>query len=434
MLGLIFTYVMTYGGALVGLFRPYWGLMVYMTFAILKPESMWRWSVEPGNYSRTVAIGLIIGWLFARLGDWRMGQAQPIVMMLLAYWAWMAISSLQAVSHDLAMSALDVHSRILVPCVIGVTLIRTVRDLRILAWVLVVSQGYVAYFLNDSYFANKGGFIRRFREDGFGGVDNNCVGIAMVAGAGCMVMLALYEKRWWRKLLLAGLAVLTAHVVLLGMSRGGMLGLIATGVVGFVIIPRKPSYYLGLALVVGVMLYLAGPQVRERFATVEQGANADESAHSRTLLWRDCADTCMNHPFLGVGPDNWWVVAHTYGHTEGKSSHTLWLKVAAELGVPGIFFLAAFYGLCVWRLLPYTRESTPVPDPFIRTAARMVVAGLVGFAVAAQFVGVDRLELPYFINVLGIGVLKVCSQPVDQQIDMEDGAPPEIDETVEERT
>ncbi len=40
MKGLIFTYVLTYGGALVSLFRPYYGFLVYVCFGLLKPEAL----------------------------------------------------------------------------------------------------------------------------------------------------------------------------------------------------------------------------------------------------------------------------------------------------------------------------------------------------------------------------------------------------------
>ena len=63
MKGLIFTYAMTYGGALVALFNPFYGLLVYVCFAIIRPDYMWYWSIPQGNYSRTVALGLLAGWV-----------------------------------------------------------------------------------------------------------------------------------------------------------------------------------------------------------------------------------------------------------------------------------------------------------------------------------------------------------------------------------
>jgi len=41
MKGLIFTYCLTYGGALVSFLDPFTGLLVYICFAILKPDYLW---------------------------------------------------------------------------------------------------------------------------------------------------------------------------------------------------------------------------------------------------------------------------------------------------------------------------------------------------------------------------------------------------------
>jgi hypothetical protein len=47
----------------------------------------------------------------------------------------------------------------------------------------------------------------------------------------------------------------------------------------------------------------------------------------------------------------------------------------------------------------------------MRHLARMVIASLVGFIVSAQFVTVEGVELPYYITMIGGGVLKLASSP-----------------------
>ncbi len=125
----------------------------------------------------------------------------------------------------------------------------------------------------------------------------------------------------------------------------------------------------------------------------------------------------MRRPW-GIGPEHWKVIAQQYGHTPGKAAHTLWLKVGAELGVSGLGFLILFYGLCVFRLWPLARKPIANDVLWLSDEARMVIASLAGFVVAAQFVAIDRLEIPYYIALLGVGVLKLCStysvaEPVD---------------------
>jgi O-antigen ligase len=88
-------------------------------------------------------------------------------------------------------------------------------------------------------------------------------------------------------------------------------------------------------------------------------------------------------------------------------AHTTWLQLGAELGVQGLACIMLFYGLCFVRLWGVTREKTPVPDPWMRHLARMVIASLVGFVVSAQFVSVEGIELPYYVVLIGGGVLKL---------------------------
>jgi O-antigen ligase len=114
---------------------------------------------------------------------------------------------------------------------------------------------------------------------------------------------------------------------------------------------------------------------------------------------------------FGIGVRHFPLTAHLYGYAPFKEAHTLWLQVGAETGIIGLFFLTQFYGICVMRLWPLTRESHPVADPWLRDSARMVIASLIGFAVSAQFVSLVGLEAPYYVALLGAGALKLSSLP-----------------------
>jgi O-antigen ligase len=277
--------------------------------------------------------------------------------------------------------------------------------LKQLAWVILLSQGYVALELNQDYYA--GGT----RIDSFASMDNNSTAIAMVTCVGLAFFLGLHARPWWQKALAFLAAALMGHTVLFSMSRGGMLALLITGLVSFVLLPRKTwSHYLALGGAALLGVRLAGPEVRERFfSTFVNSAQRDASAQSRLDLWRDCWDAMLNRPVFGLGPAHWPLVAKEYGWPAGKEAHSLWMQTGAELGFPGVGFLILFYGLCIWRLWPLTREQTPVADPWMRYLARMVIASIVGFAVSAQFVSLALLEQPFYIALLGMGVLKLHS-------------------------
>jgi O-antigen ligase len=333
-----------------------------------------------------------------------------VVFALLGFWSWGMVSAAAAPNQMVAWVFVEELTKIMLPFLVGITTINSVRQLKQLAWVILLSQGYVAYELNMSYL---GGF-NRVVEIGFGGMDNNCVAIAMNSCIGLAFFLGVYAERWWQKAVALGMALLMAHVILFSFSRGGMLGLIITGAIAFFLIPKRPVHFAVLVVAVLVMVRLAGPEVRERFikrfiSSFADKESRDASAESRMELWSNCLDCTARHPVLGLGPRHFPLVAPQYGWTPGKEAHTTWLQVAAELGLPGLFFLALFYSLCVARLVPVMRPFSEVPDPWLRYLACMVVASIVGFAVSAQFVTLSGLEHPYYVTLVGAGVLKLSS-------------------------
>ncbi|MCI0743379.1 MAG: O-antigen ligase family protein [Gemmataceae bacterium] len=406
--GLIVTYLLTYGGAFVSLFNPFIGLLVYVCFAIIRPESLWHWSVPPGNYSRIVAIALLLGWAIHGFGQWRFGKARVIVWSLIGFWLWAALSATQAPNADRSWAFLEQLAKIVLPFLVGITLINSVAQLKQLAWVIVLSLGYVALDLNLSYYDG----FNRLQLDGFGGMDNNSMAIALVTGVGLAFFLGLNAPKHWQMGLAFLAAGLMAHAVLFSFSRGGMLALALSAGMAVFLIRLQFRHFAVLAVAVLLGLRLAGPEVQERFLSVfVNQEQRDESAQSRVELWKDCLDATAKRPMLGLGPAHWPLVAAEYGWPPGKEAHTLWLQIAAELGIPGVTFLLAFYLMTMRRLWPIARGRLPLADPWLQQAASMVIAGLFGFMIAAQFVSLVGLELPYYATLLGAGVLRVVSLP-----------------------
>jgi O-antigen ligase len=277
--------------------------------------------------------------------------------------------------------------------------------LKQLAWVILLSQGFLALQFNLWYL---GGY-NILRLEGFGGMDNNCNAIALVTCLGLAFFLALESPKWWQKAVAMSAAALMAHAIMFSFSRGGMLALMITGLVTFLIIPKRPIHYLGFAVAALFVIRFAGPQVMERFQTTFASAEKrDASADSRVELWKACLDSIRKRPW-GVGPANWGEVVTEYGFVKGKLAHSLWLQLAAELGVLGVLLLVLFYGGCMWRLWPLARNRSTIRDPWFGHLARMVIASLIGFVVAAQFVSLDLLEQPYYITLIGAGLLKISS-------------------------
>ncbi len=404
--GLLFTYLLTYGGAVASLFNPFYGLLIYFSFSVLKPESLWHWSVPRGNYSRIIGIALLLGWALNGFGNWDLRRSRPIVYLLLGYFAWMAVSAANAeISPSIAWTEVESLAKIVLPFLAGLTLIDSVQKLKTTAWVLMLSQAYVAYDMNQAYY---GGFNRAL-EVGFGGMDSNSVSIAMVCGAGLAFFLGMGEKVFWRRALCFLCAALMVHVPMFAESRGGQLAIIITGVVSFLLIPKRPKDYGIFALAVVAGLIMAGPSVRAEFSTIFlDEEERDASATSRVELWKDCWEVMQNNPITGVGPAHWQLIAHEFGWTRNKSAHSVWFETGADLGFPGVGLLMTFFAVTIWTQWKLLKRP-PLAEPWFADAGRMTIAALVGYCIAASFVSLEGLELPYYVALIGASSLRLSS-------------------------
>jgi O-antigen ligase len=406
MKGLFFTYAVTFGSAALAPFYPYYAFLAYVAFANLKPEFLWPWSVPQGNYSRIVAVAFLFGWLLNGAGSSRLRPVLPIVAALVCYWAWLFLEATISPAQAEAWYAFEVLSKVFLPLIAGLTLLNSLERLKQLAWVLVLAHGMLAIQFNQQYYT--------YGIDSdtwmFAGLDNNSIAITMVTAVGLAFFLALASSVWWQRLTAFVLAALMAHVVLFSMSRGGMLAMCVSGGTAFLLMPKRILSYVALAVALVLVVSLAGDGVRKEFlSSFKPKEERDASAESRFQLTRDAFDRMLKEPLLGCGMENWGNIAPEYGWPRGKRAHNTWAEIGATLGVPGLAFLLAFYGLCAWPMFRISIARSPHIDPWCTWMARGVVAALAGFFASAWFVTVDRIELPYYIVLLGAGMLKVLA-------------------------
>jgi O-antigen ligase len=404
MKGLIFTYVLTYGGALISLFNPFYGLLIYICFAILKPPALWPWSVPVGNYSRIIGIAFLIGWAVNGFGDGRLGKTKPIVFAMLGYFLWIVLSTLFSPHPELGFPIIEYMAKTILPFVAGVTLIRTWEQLKQLLWVIVGSCAYLSYEANLIYLSGRD----TSRGQLLIGLDNNSISILIATSFGLAIVMALEETVAWRRYLCFGIAAAMAHVPMFSMSRGGMLGILVSSIVAAIMVPKNARTWGFILAAIFVGSILAGPSVIDEFATsFKEESELDESARGRIDLWRDCTDAMLKHPWFGLGVAHWPLVAESYGWTKGKAAHSTWFQTGAELGVPGLLFLLAFYALTLLAMFRIARNKGPGDDPLPAMLARMVIASLAGFIASASFVTVDGYELPYYVGLIGACTIKL---------------------------
>jgi len=406
--GWLFTNLATAVGVCYGWLNPFFGLMVYTAFAILRPPFLWFWSWPGGDaprYSFYIALSTLVGWTIKGFGD--RGSLKyirlPMVGLVMYLFAGIVAWRLMAVDGVRAWAALNVQIKIGLMAFVTLSLVRTGKQIQTFAWILLLTLGYLAFEFNNQYLFDS---WNRIYWRGFGGVDNNGVAMIMVMGVPLAFFLGINAKTMFRKALCFFTVACMVHVILFSFSRGGQLGLCIVGLTLFVIalfkLPRK-GWTLLLAIVfVWLGMYLAGDEVRERFWTIfADQAERDKSAASRFDTWSAAWRCIKDHP-MGVGPRNFNAVSHQYGLPVNKSVHNLMLQTGADYGVLGMLGLFLFYGVTIVKTFVMASHPTAVEMGWPRYFGHMVCISLTGFMVCSMFIGMESVETGFLIALLGL--------------------------------
>ena len=406
MKGLILTYLITGLGSIAALRYPLIGLQVYVGLAVLRPQFIFGFAGDLSDLSLVVGSATLIGWALRGFGSWRLGRARPVIVFFLSYVLWFLVSASQALEPAVSVPFILELFKLALPFFVGVTLMEGQDDWRRMLWVIVLAQGYVGLEQNINY------LVKGYNSAalGFGGMDNNCFAASLVTVLGPALALMISSTRWYSRVLACAAAAFILHTTFLTFSRGAMIGLIALAVTAFVIMPKRPTYIAALLLTGLIAARFVGPELLNRYKSAFAAPDErDASSESRLELWMSCLEVIELYPVLGVGPANWKIIASRYGWPEGKSAHSIWMETGAELGVPGALFLMLFFLSAAVRLWPMAKARPTEENQYQVILASGVILSIVAFSVTGQFVSVPALEVPYYIVMLGVVMLKTSA-------------------------
>lgn len=196
----------------------------------------------------------------------------------------------------------------------------------------------------------------------------------------CLALAITPVNRWVRRLAIAA-GVLGTIALVLTQSRGGW---IAFGLAGVLLMGYAAASHRALfrklipivALGACLMLPFVG-LIAERLTVDDNG-----SAESRLPLMALATTISLDHPLLGVGPNNFVPTMLRYATVEYtgvwlRVVHNKFLLTFSELGILGLSLFLAALGATVWRGFRIGRMKHVILSP----VAAALSAGLVGHMV-----------------------------------------------------
>lgn len=163
---------------------------------------------------------------------------------------------------------------------------------------------------------------------------------AFYFGISGFLALSLYFQEKKKYFLVAALVLLFAD--LLTFSRGAYFGLLAGTMTflyfGWKVFSVSARKWIVVSLIAGVLLALSlGQPVFSRF--VSSFAQEDASSTERIVLWQEAFENIKERPLFGTGLGNYILaVRPVESYRTPYYAHNLYLDIATELGLVGLFF------------------------------------------------------------------------------------------------
>lgn len=424
----IFILAITLLGSVAAIAVPFWGVMLYYTFATLRPQYIWGWSLTSAptiRWSLTAGLIAMIATLVNLPTVIRTFRPNRVIVMVLAYVSLMLLSLLTAFDTNRAMFWAVEYGKVFMMAVIATLVIQRFWQVRAVAVMIVISLGYIAYQINFLYFVE--GRLDVY-HNGYGGLDNNGAGMMLIIGLPFAYFLAMSPMGGWgtmRRIFGCVVGLIIMHAVMMTFSRGAMLA----GVVGLVWLmihhrPRIQSAALSALLLVAITV-MAGDQIRDRFTSISDYSE-DASANARFNSWDAAISIALDHPLLGTGIRNSNLFSQNYGSDlAGRTIHNQYLQIAADSGIPAMIVYVlivafALLGLGAARKRCFKAiddiEEGPEPEgphsrqdllDRARDAGLLCISlqtSVLMFAFSALFLSVELVELPWLLIVLA-GIL-----------------------------
>jgi probable O-glycosylation ligase (exosortase A-associated) len=400
-------------------YSPFCGVAIYYTFATLRPQFIWQWSLPQDiQWSRFVALATTVAMVASKLGlvkpvgdpSRRSKGLSRTDSIMLVFFCWITITYAMAHDREVAFPYYQEYLKILVMYAVSTVILGTIRQLWILLILTAVSLGYISYEVNFLYIEQGYGGIAR---NGYGGLDNNGAGLMLAMGVPlCLVIWdGMAGRLRWAFLALIPIII---HAVLLTYSRGAMLSLVVMTPLLVFRCRRKGQIAPYLILLVIMVHIMAGPEIQARFLTITK-SEADESANSRRASWAAAWAMAKDNPIFGVGVRNSNLFSFQYGaDMEGRTIHSQYLQIAADCGFIGLaLYVGVIASVCMdaGRVRRAIRGRTDQEASRARSVVDGVETSMLTFCFGGIFLSLETFELPYLLILMGSRALALAGPP-----------------------
>jgi len=400
----------------------YWGACVFTALLFFRPQDTIE-ILSPLHLSEVTAVVALVALAINRISSGLpLLRFSPELAGVIGLAGVMMATAPFSIWPGGSINAMmDVYLKVALIFILLTHSIRSPELLRRITWLIVLAMGYVALRGCIDYVRG----VNLVEDGRLGGATSGLMGnpndlaMNMVTFLPFATFAALGRDRAPKRLLALAIAVLMLAVIMFTKSRAGMLGL---GVTGFVMLLQAGRFRTRLiaALLVGSLVTV--PLLPDAFWTrlssiVNQEEDPTGSRQARKELMLMGWQTFLDHPFTGVGVNQF----RNYNPPERvvmwQETHNVVLQILAELGIFGGAIFVFLMVRPIWSLartkrrLPRERRPrretpasrtaalafTPLEGEWMRSHVAASIAGFAGWFTCAQFASIGYYWTFYYL-------------------------------------
>ena len=422
--------------------KPWLGLALYYTLALVHPEYIWPDPFEAYRISLIVGATTVLGLAITIKSDGvriaNLKQAVPLLVLGLFLLVNFSHYTADLTSDDVFVGTFDPDSivqyfnKMIIFFVISLLVLKNWFQLYSLILVLAASVIFLTVWFHVLYFSDVGisqigpnDILKRVAGPGIY-ADENVFATILVVGISVLYYLSLTNNRLWVKAVCYFSLYAILHAFYLTGSRGGLF---AAVVVVLYIGIRSKSKKTGVAVVLLFLTVLAvqGQTVIERYndtlATYAETQDAS-SINVRQTIWSVAFEIIKKNLWTGIGTGRFQLeqLSYTpYVNTRGIectgkpcNTHNTFLEFTTSAGIAaGIMYLALFLFVAIQlrvelknrHLLNHIHIARSDGSrlnlrDFSKHSGDMLVSALLGIFACSLFLNFMIFELLYFLFIL----------------------------------
>jgi probable O-glycosylation ligase (exosortase A-associated) len=395
----IVLFALIFGALPFVLRHPYIGAYLWAWVSIMNPHRLTWGAAFDFQFAQIIAIATFAGMLFTK--DERRWKAGPEIYLLLAFIAWVSITTLQAIEPVEAANEWKRVIKIQLMGLVTLVLLHTRTHIQTLVWILALSIAF--YGVKGGLFTIiTGGQFRVWGPEGSYIEDNNALALATVMAIPLLYYLLTQVKQRWIRAAFIVAILLCVFSALGSQSRGALVAIAAMG--AYFWWKSRAKFTLGVGIgMLGVVLLIFMPESwMERMETIAEYKH-ESSASARLHAWEMLYRIANDRP-LGAGFDPYskelWAKYMPEWHGV-HSAHSIYFEVLGEHGWFGLALYLLMW-LLAWRcgrqVVAATRHRQELQ--WANGLATMIQVSLIGYFVGGAFQNLAYWDLPYYEIIL----------------------------------